>query len=468
VWKEEGREAKGRMASASSMASSARMSKIKASQRSSKIDSSFHGGALDDWSMGSAVPSPNKEWALGRIQRSLSGRIFSQSSKADFTQQLRSVGAMTGHFKGRLPDSTSDVVVKQTLEKLCSGEKWQDRVVVVTHFDVLFARIGESHVIDSIPIHEIESVTIDQSAADPMIHIATSQTGYNSGRPYVLRVSSAVVRDAKMRLDIAEDFTKKLKAAQVKSIQRMQSLERFATYQRAARKVYTGKPVQILIASLIVANFVFSASEAQIKPMQRQPPDHTLMQLFNTAEVVFTVIFLVELVVNISIHGREFFSSGWNHFDLVVVTISLVALAEDNIPGINVLRLLRAFRVLRLFGRLGAQRRIINAISSSALPVVNALIIVLLVMCIYAIMGVEFFGKPEEDGGWGAVEFDTFSDALFTMFQVATFEGWADIARPLFGTGGKATPLVAVFFTSYIALISWILLPVFLPNPNPG
>jgi len=445
----------------SAMTTSARMSKIKASQRSAKIDSSFKEAGVDMW--GTAGPSPVKEGALGKLGRSLPGKLWKDgSSKADFTQQLRAEGEMTGHFNGRLPDaSSSDTVVKQMFEKLCSGDQWQDRVVVVTHFDVLFARIGETHVIDSIPIHEVEDVTIDQTVADhPQIRIDTSPTGYNSGRPYVLRVSPNIAKDARTRSEMADDFSKKLKAAHVESFRRMQSRQRFAKYQQTARRIYTGKPVQILIACLIVANFVFSAVEAQIKPLQQQPPNYSLQETFNRAEVTFTIVFLVELIINMGCHGREFYSNSWNLFDLVVVTISLVSLAENDIPGINVLRLLRAFRVLRLFGRLGAQRRIINAISSSALPVVNALIIVVLVMCIYAIMGVEFFGTPEEQGGWGAVEFDTFSDALFTMFQVATFEGWADIARPLFGNGGKATPLVAVFFTTYIALISWILLPV--------
>ena len=48
-------------------------------------------------------------------------------------------------------------------------------------------------------------------------------------------------------------------------------------------------------------------------------------------------------------------------------------------PGVNTLRLMRAFRVVRLFGRLESLRQIIDALSASMLPVGNALLIMLLI-----------------------------------------------------------------------------------------
>lgn len=51
-----------------------------------------------------------------------------------------------------------------------------------------------------------------------------------------------------------------------------------------------------------------------------------------------------------------FIKDGWNIFDVIVVTISVVSRLFSQVPGLNTLRLLRAFRVLRLFGRLASLR----------------------------------------------------------------------------------------------------------------
>ena len=62
-------------------------------------------------------------------------------------------------------------------------------------------------------------------------------------------------------------------------------------------------------------------------------------------------MFLLELLLNLYCNWFwEFFESGWNLLDLVVVTLSLVALGPIPIP-ISVVRMIRVFRVIRVFGR---------------------------------------------------------------------------------------------------------------------
>ena len=95
----------------------------------------------------------------------------------------------------------------------------------------------------------------------------------------------------------------------------------------------------------------------------------------------------MELFVNFLGHTlKEFFQDAWSIFDLVVVTVSVVSLMPFfNTPGANAvrsIRLIRAFRVMRLFGRLQSIRKIIQAIGHSILPVGNAFIIVVLIMAV--------------------------------------------------------------------------------------
>jgi hypothetical protein len=106
-----------------------------------------------------------------------------------------------------------------------------------------------------------------------------------------------------------------------------------------------------------------------------------------TLDEMFTIVFLVELLVNAFGHWfKPFISDGWNIFDLIVVTMSLVALGPVKVP-VNVIRSLRAFRVIRLFGRLKGLKNIVTALASSVIPVLQALLILLIIgsICKYII-----------------------------------------------------------------------------------
>ena len=77
-------------------------------------------------------------------------------------------------------------------------------------------------------------------------------------------------------------------------------------------------------------------------------------------------------------HAHVCRTNSFNIFDFVVVFITTVSL----IPGLDMrvigtLRLLRAFRVVRIFARLESARKIITALSSSIVPVCNVLVVVL-------------------------------------------------------------------------------------------
>ena len=68
---------------------------------------------------------------------------------------------------------------------------------------------------------------------------------------------------------------------------------------------------------------------------------------------------------------------------MVVVALSLAALGPVPVP-VNVVRSLRAFRVLRLFGRFKGLTSIVVALAASVVPVLQALLILLIVSSICA------------------------------------------------------------------------------------
>jgi len=211
-------------------------------------------------------------------------------------------------------------------------------------------------------------------------------------------------------------------------------------YQPKVKAFYETNPIQLGVAGLIFANFFVSAGEAQVVPDEGSEAEF----VFYVFEIIFNFFFTVELIINM--YGSwflHFWESAWNWFDFVIVTISLMAMILTDLPGISVLRLFRAFRVFRLFKRIKSLRVIIEGVGASLPGVGNAFVVLGILMGIWSIMGVEFYGKDQP------LDFGNFGRAMFTMWQVMTGDSWASmIARPLLYDGGHLS--AAPFFVSYI------------------
>ena len=143
-------------------------------------------------------------------------------------------------------------------------------------------------------------------------------------------------------------------------------------------------------------------------------------------------------------------------FDFVVVVITTISLLPYiDLKVISTLRLLRAFRVVRIFGRLGSARRIIIALASSIGPVLNVLIVVTGMMSVFAMFGATAYSD--------APRFYTFGDAMYTMFLTLCLDGWADLVQETeqyYPPSSAAMP-PKLFFITYIFIIVFILMPVF-------
>ena len=102
--------------------------------------------------------------------------------------------------------------------------------------------------------------------------------------------------------------------------------------------------------------------------------------LVENLNVFFTAVFTVELTINaLAYWFRPFVTDGWSQVDAFVVVMSIVPLL---IPDQNtgIVRILRAFRILRLFRRVPSLRKIITALTMALLPVLNVFCILFLLM----------------------------------------------------------------------------------------
>ena len=282
------------------------------------------------------------------------------------------------------------------------------------------------------------------------LELHTREGGFCSGKCYFIRhCSEDELIEWRDTIERCAVTGQKLESAMGLSWQRL--------IQKRVGSYYRGETAQILVAILIVANFLVNAAQSEMLPEKGTASDQT----FNAIDVFFTWVFFFELLWNLAAHWFwPFFSDGWSVFDLFVVSVSMAAYFAGSDGGaIKTLRLMRAFRVMRLFGRLKSLRQIITSLTASLIPMGNAFLIMLLVTSIYAILGVNFFAESSPHF------FGNFSRALFTLFQVCTGDGWAsDIARPLFasinGGGDGLDGPTSAFFISFIVVVGWVLLQV--------
>jgi len=167
-----------------------------------------------------------------------------------------------------------------------------------------------------------------------------------------------------------------------------------------------------------------------------------------------TWIFAAEILLKLAVYRLNFFRSGWNWFDFIVVGVSLAPGGD----GLSVLRALRVLRVLRLLHVVPMMRRITEALLK-ALPGMGAILAVLgLITYVAAVMATNMFGDtdtPEVEQLFG----DLPSSAL-SLFQVMTMDGWRfEVVQKVVDDGH---PYAWWFFLVFIFLASFAVLNLFI------
>jgi len=186
----------------------------------------------------------------------------------------------------------------------------------------------------------------------------------------------------------------------------------------------------------------------------------TFQTVLETGDMCWIVIFTIEFVVKISGQGaREYWADAWNKLDCLVLLFTYFSkFGPGGASGIGrIFRIGRTLRPLRMINRNPEMKLIINSIIGSLPAVSNALILAGFGFFVFAVFGLNsFMGKlfTCNDGGLsekecvGSVELETdgedvflmphvWSDrrnnfnnifnALVTLFEAATTEGWVDL-----------------------------------------
>ena len=175
---------------------------------------------------------------------------------------------------------------------------------------------------------------------------------------------------------------------------------------------------QFSVVTIIILNAILiGATTYKLDPL--------FLETIHFLDYVITIFFVIEILIRFIGEPikSNFFKSGWNIFDTIIVTISLIPIPNNS--SFLVLRLLRVFRVLRLISVIPELKQIIEAILQSIKRVFFVSLLLFIILYIYATMGAILFSE-DEPSRWGDLGI-----SLITLFQVLTLSSWETVMLPL-------------------------------------
>jgi len=218
------------------------------------------------------------------------------------------------------------------------------------------------------------------------------------------------------------------------ALQQVQKLYEGSTFElvRArVRLVYESSLFQYFVASLIVLGFIQDVVESCMKS-----DDEAVISVFFWVEVGVTFFYTLELLCNMFVNSENcfqaFYSLPQNWIDFLVVIASLVSImlslvqAGHNVP-IKMVRVVRVLNLAKFLTSFETMNRMVSCLAYSALPLMNAFVLLLVLTIIWAVMGTGVLGERSPEF------FGSFQSSLFSLFQVLSGDSWASqIAREMF------------------------------------
>jgi voltage-gated sodium channel len=180
--------------------------------------------------------------------------------------------------------------------------------------------------------------------------------------------------------------------------------------------------------------------------------DAAIGRELHLANGVILGLFVIELALRMAAFAdrpRNFFRSGWNVFDFVVIAASFVPGVRENATLLRLVRLLRIVRAVRLLPDL---RVLTVAVGRSVPGVASLAAITLLLVYVYGMVGWVIFHDHDP------ANFEDIGQSMVTMFVLLTLEN-----LPAYIERGQAlSDWTLLFYISYVLLASFLVFNLFI------
>ncbi|KAL5288421.1 hypothetical protein ACFFRR_008949 [Megaselia abdita] len=201
-----------------------------------------------------------------------------------------------------------------------------------------------------------------------------------------------------------------------KCVQCCVDYEGWLQFQNCLYKIVRDPLFELAITLCIVLNTAFLA-------MEHHGMSESFRQALDIGNKVFTSIFTFECIIKLMALSKDFFLCGWNIFDLIIVTASLLDIIFELVDGLSVLRGLRLLRVLKLAQSWTTMKVLLSIIISTIGALGNLTLILVIVIYIFAVIGMQLFSKdytedkfyPDPVPRWN---FNDFFHSFMMIFRI--------------------------------------------------
>eukprot|EP00741_Cyanophora_paradoxa_P023838 tig00021680_g23025.t1 len=243
------------------------------------------------------------------------------------------------------------------------------------------------------------------------------------------------------------------------------------------------KSFESVVMCTILVNMISMAMETDKKFAESN------QTFFITLDLVSLVVYTAEFVIKLYVWPKGYWSSGYNRFDLCILSLSYLDLIQFFLPGlfssignVKFLRVLRglpppppppcpllppsshgapppaglrALRALRGISFVEPLQVFISAIVKTMQSAVHLLILLFLIMYVFAIMAFNFFGDQETKTSY----WNSLPNALFSLFDWTTADNWGAFVEPMEEAGNYAARFFAI---AYIAVGHFVFTNLFI------
>jgi len=212
-------------------------------------------------------------------------------------------------------------------------------------------------------------------------------------------------------------------------------------FQEPIRKLVDSSPFQTGVLALILINSALLGLETL--PSVK---DAIGVEILALDRIVIS-LFTAEIVLRFYAAPASYFRSGWNIFDFIIVAISLFAASS----GLAAVRALRVLRVLRLVTVIPRMRVVVSALLDSIPGIASVGVVLVLIVYVFAVIGANIYGADHPE------IFGNVFISMYTLFQVMTLEGWAEIASQVATTHERSW----IFFLTFVLIATFTMLNLF-------
>lgn len=225
-----------------------------------------------------------------------------------------------------------------------------------------------------------------------------------------------------------------------------------------------GMTFELCMFVMVATNAILTGIQISLKDTPAQ--DDPLLRML---EEIFTITFVVEIILRVMADGWLWFVNPNNFVDFcLIVGTGLVptflgdALQLNNNPLLRCGQALRCARLIRILrsvrSRLPILWALISGVVGSGRILMWTLTLMFTILYMFAIFGVQLLQKSDLhfEGDLKTVVDVHFPDVLggmFTLFQIITLDSWTGISRPL----QNAYTLIGVYFLLYVAVACMVL-----------